>query len=92
MPLDQRVTFKAPLREKNRVRVPSVMRLQFKLEPAQILKVTISLADTLGVRETFFGAMKKDGHITIPHVTITLLKEDRQTLKNRTMEIILEPA
>ena len=92
MPLDQNVTFKTPLRKNSRLRVPRVIRGQFKLEPTQILKVTITLADTLGVHESFFGKMRKDGIITIPPVSISMIKEDRPSLENRILEVIIEPA
>ena len=81
MPLDQTVTFKTPLRKSSRISVPRVIRGQFKLEPTLILKVTITLADTLGNKDSFFGKMRKDGYITIPPVSISMIKEDRQTWK-----------
>jgi hypothetical protein len=92
MPLDQAVTFKTPLRKSSRISVPRVIRGQFKLEPTLILKVTITLADTLGNKDSFFGKMRKDGYITVPPVSISMIKEDRQTLENRIIEVIIEPA
>ena len=64
MPLDRRLTFKTLLRKENRLRVPRVIRGQFKLEPTQMLKITLTLALGLGDKESFFGKMRKDGHTT----------------------------
>jgi hypothetical protein len=36
--------------------------------------------------------MRKDGYITVPPVSISMIKEDRQTLENRIIEVIIEPA
>jgi len=63
--------FQSAFTRKNRLRVPSLIRWQFKLEPTQVLKVTITLADTLGVKETFFGSMRKDGCIAAPPQVIS---------------------
>ncbi len=91
MPLTQRVTFKAPLRKDSRLRIPRVIRGQFKLETNQVLKVTVTVAGTLGVKESFFGKMRKDGSITIPPIIVILLKGDRPSLENNPIEVTLEP-
>ena len=59
MPLDKKVTFQTRLQSQNRLQVPSHLRWQFKLEPAELLKVT---AKAVGVRDTlqiFYANMQK---------------------------------
>lgn len=92
MPLNQRVTFKAPLRKLSRLRVPRIIRQQFKLETTQTLKVTITLADSLGAKESFYAKMRKDGNITVPPTALALLRENRPSLENCPIEVTLEPA
>ena len=92
MPLDQRFTFKAVLRKENRLRVPRAMMGQFKLEPTQMLKVTLTLALVLGDKESFFGKVRKDGYITVPPLAVALLKGDMPSLENHALEVTLEPA
>ena len=66
MPRDQVVIFKTPPHKSSRIAVPRVIRGQLKLEQTQILKVTITLADTLGNKDSFLGKMRKDGYIKVP--------------------------
>lgn len=92
MPLTQRVNFKTPLRKQNRLRVPRVVRGQFKLETSEVTKVTVSVAGTISVKESFFGKIRNDGYITAPAVVVALLKGDKLSLEGYVLEVTLEPA
>ena len=92
MPLNQQVTFKTNLRTASRFAVPRVIRGQFKLEPTQILKITVTLTDILSNREIFFGKMRKDGYITIPPIAVAALKQGGESLESQPIEVIVEPA
>jgi len=54
LPLTGSVSFKAVLREQNRLQVPKLLRWKYKLEPLDVLKVTVTLVNVLGVRESFW--------------------------------------
>jgi hypothetical protein len=74
----------------NRVQVPRLIRWQFKLEPTQVLKVTVKPVDTID-DETFYAKMNRDGRVTIPKLIADLLKdEDEERLG--TLEVTLQPA
>jgi hypothetical protein len=92
MPLTQRVNFKTPLRKQNRLRVPKVVRSQFKLETSEVTKVTVSVAGTISVKESFLGKIRNDGYITAPAVVVALLKGDKSSLEGYVLEVTLEPA
>jgi len=92
MPLSQRVTFKTMLKKENRIAVPRIVRWQYKLEPLEILKVTVSVVGAMGVKECFLGKMRKDGRIVIPKLQLALLRRDEPTLESFTLEVTLEPA
>ncbi len=91
MPLTQRVSFKNILTKTNLIQVPKLVRWQFKLEPSEILKITVAIKDRLGVKESFLGKMHKDGRITIPQLTLALLKQYEPNLEGLVLEITLEP-
>ena len=55
MPLSQRVCFKTRLQRQNCLQIPKLVRWQYKLEPSEILKVTVTIEGFLGVREIFLS-------------------------------------
>jgi len=65
LPLNQSATFKSVLQRRGRFHVPKLVRLQFKLEPTEVLEVTVSVVDS-GSRQTFLAQMLKDGRVVIP--------------------------
>jgi hypothetical protein len=77
MPLIEKVAFKARLQRRNRVQIPKLIRWRYKLEPYQILKVTVSSPNIWDSREEYLIGMGKDGRITIPILTQTLLLKNR---------------
>ena len=90
MPLTGSVCFKAVLREQNRLQVPELLRWEYKLEPFDVLRVTVTVVDVLGVRESFLK-MQKDGRIAVPKLTLELLKRDESSLEGCVLEVTLEP-
>jgi len=91
LPLSQRVSYKTTLQKQNRLQVPKLVQGQYKLESSEVLKVTVTIVGTLGVRESFLDRMQKHGRIQIPELTIALLKRDKPSLEGYAMEVTLGP-
>ena len=91
MPLTQRITFKTVLKKKNQVQVPKLFRWQYKMEPSEILKITVRVEGALGVKENFLGKMHKDGRIVIPKMQLALLRGKEPSLEGYALEVTLEP-
>jgi hypothetical protein len=62
------------------------------IEPSQILKVTITPVDSIGITQTFLGKMRNDGYITVPPIIMALLKKDMPGIENQPIEVNLDPA
>jgi hypothetical protein len=95
VPLTEKVNFKTVLQKGNRIQLPKLVRWKYKLEPDQVLKVTITAANIFGGYETFYAQMDKSGRITITQLTLKLLQNrnrDQQSLTGAVMEVRLEPA
>jgi hypothetical protein len=94
MPLTEEVSFKAVLQKGNRVQIPKLIRWQFKMESQQVLKVTVKAGDSFGSEETFYAKISRDGRITIPKLTLELLRDedDEESLVGSVFEVQLEPA
>jgi len=75
----------------NRLQVPKLVRGQYKLESSEVLKVTVAIVGTLGIRECFLAKMQKHGQIQIPDLTMALLKRDKPSLEGFIMGVTLEP-
>lgn len=92
MPLNQRITYKTTMKKRNLLQVPKFVRWQYKLEPSQILKVTVSIVGSMGVRESFLTSMHKDGRVGIPPLQLALLKKSEEKIEEYALEVTLEPA
>jgi bifunctional DNA-binding transcriptional regulator/antitoxin component of YhaV-PrlF toxin-antitoxin module len=95
MPLTEAVSFKTVLQKENRVQVPRQVRWHFKLEPTQVLQVTVDAVGSFGAIESFYATMRSDGRITIPKLTLNLLQSetyDKQSLTGKVLEVRLTPA
>jgi bifunctional DNA-binding transcriptional regulator/antitoxin component of YhaV-PrlF toxin-antitoxin module len=79
------------LQKQNRLQVPKLVRWEYKLEPSEVLKVTVTIVGKLGFRESFIGKMLKDGRLVIPKLTMALLNRDEPSLEGHVMEVTLEP-
>ena len=73
------------------MQVPELVRWQYKLESSEVLKITVAIVGTLGVRESFFARMQKNSRIHIPELTMTLLKRDKPSLEGYIIDVTLEP-
>ncbi len=93
MPLTRSVSFKAAIGNANRIQIPTLIRWEFKLEPTQLLKITVRLFNR-GIQETFYTKMNKDGRITIPKINAEIIKKQlpKETLNEYAFEINLTPA
>jgi hypothetical protein len=96
LPLTEKVEFKTLVQHGNRFQIPRAIRWQFKLEPEQVLKVrTYRMQDLSGNWEEFYAQMTKDGRITVPILTRSLLlrrQSERMPLAGSLIQVILEPA
>ena len=94
MPLTHQVSFKAVIGKGNRIQIPTLIRWEFKLEPTQLLIMSVRLFGR-GIDETFYTKMNKDGRITIPKINAELIKTklpQEETLSHYAFEITLRPA
>ena len=95
MSLTEAVSFKTVLQRENRVQVPRQIRWHYKLEPTQVLKVTVDAIGSFSAIESFYATMRNDGRITITELTLKLLQNrtrEKQSLTGAVMEVCLEPA
>jgi hypothetical protein len=89
------VTFRAVLERGNRVQVPKNVRWEFKLETDQVMRVSVGVVGSFAGKECFYARMRRDGRITIPKVTVSLLQDsarEGQSLVGTILNVELEPA
>ncbi len=79
------------VQKKNRFQVPKLMRSEYKLDALEVFKVTVSVVDLMGVRESFVARLQKGGRIVIPQFIVGLLKFDKLSLKGVAIEVTIEP-
>jgi len=83
------VSLKAVIQKNRRLRIPVVVRWQFKLEPGEIFKVHLKLGHHY---EAFYGRMGADGRLTVPKVTAKeFLKSEEESVEGYTVEVTLYP-
>jgi len=75
LPLTESVVFKAVLQRGNKVQVPRLLRWRYRMEPDQVLRVEVRSLEFSGC-ERFLGRMRRDGRLTIPLLTLKLLRGD----------------
>jgi bifunctional DNA-binding transcriptional regulator/antitoxin component of YhaV-PrlF toxin-antitoxin module len=94
MPLTEKVEFRAVLQRGNRVQIPRLIRWQFKLEPDQVLYVTVDVQEDSPGEQDFYARMTRDGRLTIPKVTLKVLQEEsgKDSLVGYVFMIALKPA
>jgi hypothetical protein len=72
------------LQKQNRLQVPKLVWAQYKLDPSEIFKVTVSVsAGMTVVSESFFAKMYKSGRIRVPDLILALLKRDEPGLEDK---------
>jgi bifunctional DNA-binding transcriptional regulator/antitoxin component of YhaV-PrlF toxin-antitoxin module len=88
MPLTEIASFKAKLENRNRIQIPSLLRWRYKMEPGELLKANVRVFGSENYEEeTFLAKMTSDGRLTVPKLTMDVLK--RREEKNLT-GVILE--
>jgi bifunctional DNA-binding transcriptional regulator/antitoxin component of YhaV-PrlF toxin-antitoxin module len=94
MPLTESVTFKTKLQRHNRIVVPRLFRWRFKMEPGELLKANLRVFGSENYEEeTFLAKMTIDGRLTIPKLTIDVLKQrEEKILTGAILEITISPA
>lgn len=92
LPLTESVVFKAVLQSGNKVQVPRLLRWRYRMEPDQVLSVEVRSLEFSGC-ERFLGRMRRDGRLTIPLLTLKLLRGDEEgNLEGCVLEVTLEPS
>jgi hypothetical protein len=76
----------------NRVQVPKLVRWQFKMDSAQVLKVSVIAINVSISWQIFYAKMGRDGRITVPKLQRELLKGREQSLVGYVIHVMLEPA
>jgi hypothetical protein len=66
--------------------------LRYKIEPNEVLKVTVSVTSLWGGPQSFLAKGRKDGRILVPKLIIALLKRDKPGLciEGYSMQVTLE--
>lgn len=92
LPLTESVFFKAVLQRENRIQVPRLFRWQYKMEACEVLRVSVRVEGGF-VDEGFLARMTKDGRLTVPKLTLKLLREgEEKSLEGCVLEVTVEPA
>ena len=92
MPLTQRVTFQTVLEKGNRIQIPKIIQDQFKMTPSQVIQVSVTTKGYF-TWQTFYAKTDKQGRITIPKLTLTILSQNRNpNLAGNLVQITLQPA
>ena len=94
MPLTQPVSFKTMLQRGNRIQLPKVVRWKYKLEQNQLLRVSLTAVGFFCGWEAFYARMDKSGRVTVPKLTLALLRSQasgKPDLTGAVMDVRLEP-
>ena len=95
MPLTESATFKTKMQRHNRITVPKLLRWRCKIEPTQLLKVTVKplSPQSFGEEEEFLAKMAADGRLTIPKLVMEILREkEEKDLTGCIFEVTISPA
>jgi bifunctional DNA-binding transcriptional regulator/antitoxin component of YhaV-PrlF toxin-antitoxin module len=94
MPLTKQETFKAKLQRHNRLAVPMLLRWRYKMEPGELLKVTVKLLEPESYgEEEFLAKTSTDGRLTIPKLTMKILeRQEEKSLAGAIFEVTIRPA
>jgi len=94
MPLTESITFKTKLQRHNRIVVPRHCRWRYKMEPSELLKVSVEPFNSESYQEEeFLAKMTSDGRLTIPKLTMEVLKQrEEKNLTGCILEVTISPA
>ena len=91
LPLTERVSFKTRLEKANRLQISKCIRLRYKLETKQYLKVTVNFSGVWGSPQTFQTRIRKDGKIAVPKLNLELVNDRKLDLTGYVVDVTLEP-
>lgn len=93
MPLTEYVSFKAKLQRNHRIVVPKNYRWRYKMEKGDLLTVIITPLDgETYEKEEFLARMASDGRLTVPKVTIQILRQkEEKELTGILLQVEIEP-
>ena len=95
MPLTEAVVFTTRLQKGNRIQVPKPIRWRFKLEPTQVLKVTVHATHLWGSWQSFYARIDTSGRITVPKLVCDELidsEDEQRRLIGAVLQVKIEPA
>jgi len=94
MPLTESITFKTKLQRHNRIVVPRHCRWRYKMEPGELLKVSVEPFNSESYQEeAFLAKMAIDGRLTVPKLTMEILKQrEEKDLTGCILEVTISPA
>ncbi|MGD0995495.1 MAG: hypothetical protein ABR909_08240 [Candidatus Bathyarchaeia archaeon] len=94
MPLTELASFKAKLENRNRTQIPNLLRWRYKMEQGELLKANVRVFDSENYEEeTFLAKMTSDGRLTIPKLTMEILKKrEGKNLTGTILEVTISPA
>jgi len=94
MPLTKQETFKAKLQRHNRLAVPTLLRWRYKMEPGELLRVTVKTLEPESYgEEEFLAKTAVDGRLTLPKLTMKILERDgEKSLAGTIFEVTISPA
>ena len=91
MPLTCKVAFNRALQKGNRVQIPKLIRWRFKMEPQQVLSVSVSVPGSRKLSGSFYARREKDGRLLIPKSALAQLREKKSSIVGCMLEVTLEP-
>ena len=94
MPLTEHASFKAKLENRNRVQIPNLLRWRYKMEQGELLKANVRVFGSENYEEeTFLAKMARDGRLTVPNLTMVVLKQrEEKNLAGAILEVTISPA
>ncbi len=94
MPLTELASFKAKLENRNRVQIPSLLRWRYKMEQGELLRANVRVFGSENYEEeTFLAKMASDGRLTVPKLTMDVLKQrEEKNLTGCILEVTISPA
>lgn len=73
--------------------MPRLVRWRYKMEAGELLKVNVSPFSSENYQqEEFFAKMTRDGHLTVPKLTMEVLAEgEKENLAGCIFEVSIRP-
>ena len=79
MPLTQRETFKAKLQRHSRLAIPTLLRWRYKMEPGELLNVSLRPLNSESYdEEEFLAKTTTDLRLTVPKLTMQILEQKEE--------------